>query len=81
MKPGTVIKGADIYKDKEPPVVLKRSEYPEWVSSLTQPLPSLAELRRMPEENATDRDKQRYLKLTRRMEIKKKNEGYKTGGR
>lgn len=74
MKPGTVIPGLDLYKDKDPPVVLERSEYPEWVNDLATPLPTLAELRRLPEEEATDRDIMRYLKLTRKIEIKKKNE-------
>ena len=73
MKPGTPIAAVDIYKEKDPVVVLERSEYPEWVGNLAKPLPSLAELRRMPEEDATDKDKMRYLKLTRRMQIKKNN--------
>jgi hypothetical protein len=74
LKPGTPIPGLDIYKEKEPPVALERSEYPDWLESLTKPLPSLATLRRMPEEEASDRDKMRYLKLTRRMKIKQNNE-------
>lgn len=73
LKPGTLIPGLDIYKEKEAPVALERDEYPEWLESLTRPLPSLAMLRRMPEEEATDREKKRYLKLTRRMKIKKHN--------
>ena len=73
-KPGTPIPGLDIYKEREPPVALERSEYPDWLGSLANPLPSLALLRRMPEEEATDRDKLRYLKLTRRMKIKKNNQ-------
>jgi Mitochondrial ribosomal protein L37 len=73
LKPGTPIPGLDIYKEKEPPVVLERSEYPDWLESLAKPLPSLAKLRRMPEEDATDREKMRYLKLTRRMIIKRNN--------
>lgn len=74
MKPGTVIPGLDIYQDKDPPVALKRSEYPEWVDRLVEPLPSLATLRQMPEEEADDRLKMRYLKLTRRALIKRQNE-------
>lgn len=73
LKPGSPIPGLDIYKDKEPPVALERSEYPDWLGSLAKPLPSLAILRRMPEEEATDQEKMRYLKLTRRMKIKKNN--------
>jgi hypothetical protein len=71
MKPGTPIPGLDIYKEKEPVVVLDRSEYPEWVNKLATPLATLSELRRLPESEATDKDKQRYLKLTRRIQIKK----------
>jgi Mitochondrial ribosomal protein L37 len=74
LKPGTPIPGLDIYKEKEPPVALERHEYPDWLDSLAKPLPSLAVLRRMPEEEATDREKMRYLKLTRRVQIKKNNE-------
>lgn len=73
MRPGTLIPGLDIYKDKDAPVALDRSEYPDWLESLARPLPTLAALRRMPEEDATDRDKMRYLKLTRRVQIKKNN--------
>lgn len=74
MKPGTPIPGLDLYKDQDGPVVLERSAYPDWVGDLAKPLPTLAELRRMPEEEATDRDIMRYLKLTRKKEIKRKNE-------
>ena len=70
MKSGTPIPGLDIYKDKDPLVVLARSEYPEWISNLSKPLPTLAELRRMPESEATDKECMRYLKLTRRLKIK-----------
>lgn len=74
MKAGTPIPGLDIYKDKDPPVALERSEYPEWVNDLSKPLVSLAMLRRMSVEDATDREMRRYLKLVRKGEIKKKNE-------
>jgi len=74
MKPGTPIPGLDIFKEKDPPVALERSEYPEWIDSLSKPLPSLAKLRKMPEEEATDKDKMRYLKLLRKLKIKKNNE-------
>jgi hypothetical protein len=73
MKPGAPILGVDIYKDKDPVVALARSEYPDWVGDLSKPLPTLADLRRISEAEATDKDKMRYLKLTRRIQIKKKN--------
>ena len=78
MKPGTPIPGLDFRKDVDPPVALERSEYPEWLESLTRPLPSLAKLRRMPYEEATDRDKRRYLKLTRKQKIKRQNDERRT---
>ena len=77
MKPGTVVTGLDFYKDQDPPIVLERSAYPEWVADLAQPLPSLAELRRLPEEEATSRDIIRLLRLERKIEIKKTNFGLK----
>lgn len=73
MKPGTPIPGVDIYKEKDPVVVLERSEYPEWIGNLAKPMLTLGELRRMPESEATDKEKMRYLKLTRRLQIKKNN--------
>lgn len=74
MKPGTPINGLDIFKEKDPAVFLERREYPEWVHQLSQPLPSLAKLRKMDEVDATESDKTRYLKLTRRIKIKATNE-------
>jgi hypothetical protein len=74
MKPGTPIPGLDIYKDKDAPVAMERSEYPEWVNNLSQPLISLAKLRRMNLFEAEDKDQRRYLKLIRRQEIRKGNE-------
>ena len=73
MKPGTVIQSLGIFKNKEAPVVLDRSTYPDWVSSLSEPLPSLAKLRRIPDEDATEREKRRFIKLTRRARIKSNN--------
>jgi len=82
IKPGTPIPGLEnIYpkntkdpsKDKTP-IYLKREEYPSWVSQLMVPLPTLAELRRMPIEEASDKDMKRYLKLVRRAKIKANNE-------
>ena len=73
MKPGVPIPGLNFLKSKDPPVALERSEYPEWVNDLDKPMVSLAKLRRMDEEDATDREKMRYLKLTRRIVIKQKN--------
>jgi hypothetical protein len=77
VKPGTTISALDIYKDKDPPTVLPRNEYPEWLGTLALPLPSLVQLKKMPMEESTDYDQRRYLKLTRRQQIKANNEANK----
>ncbi|KAL7526227.1 hypothetical protein ACHAXR_001383 [Thalassiosira sp. AJA248-18] len=81
MPPGTPIPGLEnIYpKAKDPsapskvPISKPREEYPSWVSDLTTPLPSLAKLRSMKIENASDKDMKRYLKLVRKKQIKQNN--------
>ena len=72
MKPGTVIEKLNFRKDRDSPVV--HDDYPDWVRDLAGPMKTLAKLRRMPIEEATDKDKKRYLKLTRRVLIRQKNE-------
>mmetsp|Transcript_29477 Transcript_29477/g.62570 ORF Transcript_29477/g.62570 Transcript_29477/m.62570 type:complete len:123 (-) Transcript_29477:285-653(-) len=81
LKIGSPIPGLEnIYpKAKDPsqskaPIVKPRSEYPSWVSELTKPPPSLAKLRNMNVEEASDKDMKRYLKLVRRAKIKQNNE-------
>jgi hypothetical protein len=74
MKPGTVLKSLGVVKNEEPPVVKPREEYPEWVGELATPSPTLAVLRRMPNETADDSDIMRYLKLSRRLRIRQQNE-------
>jgi hypothetical protein len=73
MKVGTVLPGLDFIKDTDEVVTKKRSDYPDWVDSLAKPMLSLAKLRRMTEEEATDKEKERYLKLSRRQDMKSKN--------
>jgi hypothetical protein len=73
MKPGTAIPGLNFLKGKEATVSMERSEYPEWVNGLETPMITLAKLRRMDEEDASDTEKMRYLKLTRRRAIKETN--------
>ena len=74
MKPGTVLEPLGVFKGEDPPVVKERSEYPTWVGELTKPLPGLAKLRKMPNEEAEEKDIARYLKLTRRKQIRAQNE-------
>mmetsp|Transcript_5334 Transcript_5334/g.6971 ORF Transcript_5334/g.6971 Transcript_5334/m.6971 type:complete len:122 (+) Transcript_5334:234-599(+) len=74
MKPGTPIPGLDIYKEKDPPVVLERSEYPEWLGELVTPLKGIAQYRKMKAEEASLEDQQRYLKIIRKLDIKDKND-------
>lgn len=73
MKPGTPLRGLDVYKNADAPVALERSQYPPWLAELTKPLVPLGALRRMPLEEATDKEQMRYLKLTRRKQIKENN--------
>jgi len=73
MKPGTPIPGLDFLKNVDPPVSKERSDYPSWINDLGKPLKTLAKLRKMKIEEADDQDQMRYLKLTRRKEIKEKN--------
>jgi hypothetical protein len=73
-KAGTELSSLNIFKDQDAPRVLERSEYPDWVDRLASPLPSLAVLRRIPNDEAEDKQIQRYLKLTRRLGIRQRNE-------
>lgn len=80
MKPGTPIPGLSIYPpSKDPnspsnsPAALPRSEYPQWVSQLVEAPPTLAKLRNMKMEEASDKEMRRYLKLVRRNLIKENN--------
>ena len=59
---------------EEPPTVLPRSEYPDWVNSLATPNLSLAQLRKIPNDEAKEKEIMRYLKLTRRQRIRQNNE-------
>lgn len=74
MKPGTVLKSLGVVKDEDPPVVKPREEYPSWVGELATPPPTLAVLRRIPNEEAEDSDIRRYLKLSRRLRVRQRNE-------
>jgi hypothetical protein len=73
MKAGTVLKPLGILKGQDPPVVLERSEYPAWVDTLAAPMQTLAKLRRIPDEEAEEREIMRFLKLTRRQHIRQAN--------
>jgi Mitochondrial ribosomal protein L37 len=77
MKPGEPLTALKIFKNQDPPVVLKRSEYPDWVNTLAEKDVSLAQLRKMDVSDATDKEQMRFLKLTRRVEIRSKNEASK----
>lgn len=74
MKPGTVLQPLAVLKGQDPPVVLERSQYPSWVDSLAKPNKSLAQLRKIPNEDAEEEEIMRYLKLTRRQHIRQSNE-------
>ena len=74
VKAGIELKNLNIFKGQDAPVTLDRSEYPSWVENLPQPLPSLAVLRKVPNEEANLEQIKRYLRLTRRLEVRKNNE-------
>ena len=74
MKAGTKLDTLAVFKGQDPPVVKEREEYPDWVGRLAQPLPSLAKLRKMPNEEADDKDILRFLKLNRRIRIREQND-------
>ncbi|CAJ1940158.1 unnamed protein product [Cylindrotheca closterium] len=74
MKAGTKMDSLAIFKGQDPPVVKERDEYPEWVGKLAKPLPSLAKLRRIPNEEADEKEVLRFLKLNRRIRMRANNE-------
>jgi len=74
MKAGTELKALAIFKGKDTPFTMERSKYPNWVNTLSQPLPSLATLRKIPNEEAELDQIKRYLKLTRRQAVRQRNE-------
>lgn len=74
MKAGTKMENLGVFKGQDPPIVRERDEYPEWVGKLTQPLPNLAKLRRIPNEEAKEKEILRFLKLNRRIRIRESNE-------
>ena len=80
LKAGTPIPGLStiLPPSKDPskdttPTAKPRSEYPSWVSDLAKSPPTLAKLRNMKMEEASDQDMRRYLKLMRRNLIKDNN--------
>uniref|UniRef100_A0A7S2P8W0 Uncharacterized protein n=1 Tax=Leptocylindrus danicus TaxID=163516 RepID=A0A7S2P8W0_9STRA len=76
MPAGTDLRGFDFLKkhsEGERLLAKPREEYPEWVSELAPGLKTLAELRKMEFEDATDKERMRYLVLSRRRLIKENN--------
>lgn len=74
MKAGTPLKDLAVFKGQDAPVTKERSEYPDWVNDLAKPQPSLAALRKIPNEEAKLHEIKRYLKLTRRQAVRQRNE-------
>lgn len=72
-KVGDKVPGFDLFKDQEPLVWKEMEEYPGWVHKLHMPHTPLAKLRKMELEEASDSEMFRYIKLTRRIEIKEAN--------
>mmetsp|Transcript_26188 Transcript_26188/g.57354 ORF Transcript_26188/g.57354 Transcript_26188/m.57354 type:complete len:113 (-) Transcript_26188:223-561(-) len=74
MKAGTELKNLAVFKGQDTPVTLERSEYPDWVGELATPQPSLAALRKIPNEEADLTQIKRFLKLGRRQAVRQRNE-------
>lgn len=73
---GTELRGFEFLKkhgEGELVLAKPREEYPEWISELAPGQKTLAELRKMEFEDATDKERMRYLVLTRRRLIKENN--------
>ena len=73
MPAGTKLPGFEFLKGGEPVAAKSREEYPDWINDLSKPMKSLAELKKMKFEDATDKERMRYLVLTRRQLIKENN--------
>mmetsp|Transcript_13447 Transcript_13447/g.21964 ORF Transcript_13447/g.21964 Transcript_13447/m.21964 type:complete len:99 (+) Transcript_13447:93-389(+) len=64
----------NIYKTGTDPVYLEDSEYPEWLFSLTEPLPTERELEVRKDEITWEEGGKRLFKLKNRTAIKAKND-------
>ena len=73
LKPGTPIRGLDVFKDRDPPVAMERHEYPEWVATIGEPLASMSELEHKDESKVTEDEVRRYFKLKNRRDIRQAN--------
>jgi hypothetical protein len=74
IKAGTVLTPLGVFKGQDPPMVKEREEYPAWFGSLAVPSPSLALLRKIPNDEANEKEILRFLKLSRRLQIRQRNE-------
>ena len=70
---GTPIPGLDFLKNADPPVSKGRSEYPDWINKIGKPMTTLAKLRKSNFTDLEDANMMRFLKLSRRKEIKENN--------
>ena len=73
----SVVRGLNILKDGQDPVVKPDSEYPDWVFTLHHKLPSLEELSTRYKEDPESLDTQEMRRLIRqwnRKRIKERNE-------
>ena len=69
----THVWGLNIRKGGEDPPVGADEDYPEWVFSLADEMPTLAQLERIPPEERTPAQEKRMARLSRRAHIKAKN--------
>ena len=62
-----------VFKDSKPPAILNDNEYPEWLWTIHNKLPTLEELLKKDFNSLNDEDKKRLFKLQRRNKIKETN--------
>ena len=73
----SVVRGLNILKDGQDPVVKPDSEYPDWVFELHKPLPSLEELSdkyKDDPESLTHRETKRLIREWNRQRIREGND-------
>jgi len=69
----TTVPGLNIRKGGEDPPIRADEEYPDWVWTLGDELPTLNQLQKIPAEERTDEQNKRFKRLTRRAKIKENN--------
>jgi large subunit ribosomal protein L54 len=64
----------NVWAGQSNPVTKPDAEYPEWLWTLTDPLPSLRDMSAVPWEEFSDKDKRRASRLAHRAKMEKRKE-------